>query len=86
MLRSVSVLMAALALGAPIAAISAEKEDPVKFKYRDLPIEASCLEGYHPTIDTEGNKVFPCIENAAITTVPGTGGPAVKAMPAAKPQ
>ncbi len=83
MLRSVSMLVAALALVAPMAAVSAEKEDPAKFKYRNLPVEASCLDGYHPTIDAEGNKVFPCIANAEITTAPVTGGTAVKATPTA---
>jgi len=79
--RSARVLIAALLLALPVAAaIAAEKEDP--FKYRNLPIEASCLDGYHPTIDAEGNKVFPCIANAEIVA-PVTSGPAVKAAPAA---
>ena len=79
--RSVRVLIAALLLAEPVAAaFAAEKEDPAKFKYRNLPIEASCLDGYHPTIDAEGNKVFPCVANAEIVA-PVTSGPAVKAAP-----
>ena len=85
--RSARVLVAALLLVLlvvpAVSAFAAEKEDPAKFKYRNLPIEASCLDGYHPTVDTEGNKVFPCIANAEITTAPGTGGPAVKWAPTA---
>jgi hypothetical protein len=72
--RSARVLVAALLLVAPVAAaLAAEKEDPAKFKYRNLPVEASCLEGYHPTIDGEGNKVFPCVANAEIVVSTGTG-------------
>ena len=56
-------------------ALAAEKEEP--FKYRNLPVEASCLDGYHPTIDGDGNKVFPCIANAEIVA-PGGKGPAVR--------
>lgn len=81
--RSVRVVAAVLLLLPVVSALAAEKEDPAKFKYRNLPVEASCLDGYHPTIDAEGNKVFPCIANAEITTAPGTGGPAVKATPTA---
>jgi len=80
--RSIRMTVAALLLVVPAAAaFAAEKEDP--FKYRNLPVEASCLDGYHPTVDAGGNNVFPCIANAAITTTPGTGGPVVKAAPAA---
>jgi len=82
--RSIRMAVAALLLVGPAAvAFAAEKEDPAKFKYRNLPVEASCLDGYHPTIDAEGNKVFPCIANAEIVA-PVTGGPAVKATAAAK--
>ena len=85
--RSARVLVAALLLVVPVAAvIAAEKEDPQKFKYRDLPVEASCLDGYHPTVDSSGNNVFPCIANAEMV-VPTASGPAVKAEAvAAKPQ
>ena len=66
--RPARMTMAALLLIAPVAtAFAAEKEEP--FKYRNLPVEASCLDGYHPTIDAEGNKVFPCVANAE-TVVP----------------
>lgn len=66
--RSALRLIAALLLVVPVAAaVAAEKEEP--FKYRNLPVEASCLDGYHPTIDADGNKVFPCIANAE-TVVP----------------
>lgn len=66
--RSARRLVAALLLVVPVAAaVAAEKEEP--FKYRNLPVEASCLDGYHPTIDADGNKVFPCIANAE-TVVP----------------
>ena len=65
--RSARMLGAALVLVVPVvSALAAEKEDPAKFKYRNLPVEASCLDGYHPTIDAEGNKVFPCVANAEI--------------------
>jgi len=80
MYRSARVLVAALLLVPVVSALAAEKEDPQKFKYRNLPVEASCLDGYHPTIDAEGNKVFPCIANAEIV-VP-TGG-AIKSQTAA---
>lgn len=79
--KSIRMSVAALLLVVPaMAAIAAEKDDPAKFKYRDLPIEASCLEGYHPTVDKDGNKVFPCIANAEIAVVPVAGGP-VKTAP-----
>lgn len=69
--RSIRSLVAALLLVAPVAAaVAAEKEEP--FKYRNLPVEASCLEGYHPTIDGDGNKVFPCIANAETVVPTGT--------------
>jgi len=82
--RSIRMTVAALLLVVPAAAaFAAEKEEP--FKYRNLPVEASCLDGYHPTVDASGNNVFPCIANAEITTTPGTGGPVLKATAAAKP-
>ena len=66
--RSALRLIAALLLVVPVAAaVAAAKEEP--FKYRNMPVEASCLDGYHPTIDADGNKVFPCIANAE-TVVP----------------
>lgn len=64
--RSPRRLVAALLLVVPVAAA---KEEP--FKYRNLPVEASCLDGYHPTIDADGNNVFPCIADAE--TVVSTG-------------
>jgi hypothetical protein len=68
------MLGAALVLVVPVvSALAAEKEDPAKFKYRNLPVEASCLDGYHPTIDAEGNKVFPCVANAeSVVSTEGT--------------
>ena len=68
--RPARMTMAALLLLVPAAmVIAAEKEEP--FKYRNLPVEASCLDGYHPTIDAEGNKVFPCIANAEMVAPSG---------------
>lgn len=58
-------MLAALLLLVPVAtALAAEKEEP--FKYRNLPVEVSCFEGYHPSLDAQGNKVFPCVANAEI--------------------
>ena len=71
--------LGALLLAAPVAsAFAAEKEEP--FKYRNLPIEASCLDGYHPTVDAQGNNVFPCIANAE-SVAPGPGGPTAQPAP-----
>ena len=71
--------VAALLLVAPmVSALAAEKEEP--FKYRNLPIEASCLDGYHPTVDAQGNNVFPCIANAE-SVAPGPSGPTAQPAP-----
>ena len=71
--------LVAMLLAAPVvSALAAEKEDP--FKYRNLPIEASCLDGYHPTVDADGNNVFPCIANAE-NVAPGPGGPTAQPAP-----
>ena len=56
-----ALLMCAIPLA---SALAAEKEDPKKFNYRPLPVDVACLAGYHPTVDKDGNKVFPCVENA----------------------
>jgi hypothetical protein len=66
------------------ATLSAETEDPAKFKYETIPVTASCLDGYHPTIDPKWGPVFPCIANAEIVA-PVRSGPAVKViLPAAR--
>jgi len=71
--HSTRIVIAALLLVVPVlSAVAAEKEDPKKFIYRPLPVDASCLEGYHLTVDAEGNKVFPCIADAERVTPSGT--------------
>jgi len=74
-LAAVLVLMAVMPMG---MASSAEKEDPAKFKYRDIPVTATCLEGYHPTVDPQWGNVFPCIKDAEIVA-PVKNPTAVKA-------
>lgn len=69
---------ALLVLAPAVVAIAAEKDDPAKFKYPNIPVEATCLEGYHPTVDPTWGNVFPCIKDAEIVAPP-TRGVAVKA-------
>lgn len=78
-LRIASLAVAAL-LAVTSATLSAEKEDPQKFKYENIPVTATCLEGYHPTQDPKWGPVFPCIADAA-TVAPIKSGAAVKAAP-----
>ena len=73
-------IAATISLVATGAGISAEKEDPAKFKYENIPVTATCLEGYHPTQDPKWGPVFPCIANAE-TVAPVRSGTAVKAVP-----
>lgn len=63
-------------------AVAAQKDEPSKMKYENIPVEASCLEGYHPTVDPYWGNVFPCIKNAEIVAPPKNTTPA-KAPPAA---
>ena len=77
MYKSIQGLVALTLLLVPTLAISAEKEDPKKFKYTPIPVEASCLEGYHPTVDPQWGNVFPCIADAEIVAPTGTPAPAV---------
>ena len=66
--------VAALLLVAPmVPALAADKD-------RNLPIEASCLDGYHPTVDAQGNNVFPCIADAE-SVAPGPSGPTAQPAP-----
>ena len=69
---SFRLALALTLLVAPSFAVSAEKEDPKKFKYTPIPVEASCLEGYHPTVDPQWGNVFPCIKDAEIIAPTGT--------------
>ena len=66
-------------------AFAAEKEDPNKKKYNYplIPVEATCLEGYHPTVDPQWGNVFPCIADAEI--VAPTKPVAAVAAPVATP-
>jgi hypothetical protein len=54
------------------SAVAAQKDDPKKFNYQPIPVEVSCLSGYHPSTDKDGNKVFPCVADAAIVAPNGT--------------
>lgn len=87
MARSLHTTVAAFLLCAiPVAsALAAQTEDPKKFNYRPLPVDVSCLSGYHPTIDKDGNKVFPCVEDAA-KVAPVNTTPIKSAPVAVKPQ
>lgn len=70
--RSLRLALALTLLVAPSFSVGAEKEDPKKFKYTPIPVEASCLEGYHPTVDPQWGNVFPCIKDAEIVAPTGT--------------
>lgn len=75
MLKLVQGIATLTLLVAPTLALSVEKEDPKKFKYTPIPVEASCLEGYHPTVDPKWGNVFPCIADAEIVAPTGTTPP-----------
>jgi hypothetical protein len=79
--KSLRLALALTLLVAPSFAVAKEKEDPKKFKYTPIPVEASCLEGYHPTVDPQWGNVFPCIKDAEIVAPTGTT-PSVVASPA----
>lgn len=76
------MIVAALLLGAFPMAFTMAKDTPKKFNYRPLPVDVSCLDGYHPTVDNNGNKVFPCVANAE-TVVPKDAAPVKAAAPQA---